>query len=61
MTTRILRRKPIGHRYELTVFWTRFGTVEYVVCDRDEVDPTGLPAMIRQESSYAQAVAGLMN
>jgi hypothetical protein len=47
-------------RYAVAPIHTRFAAVEWFVWDAHETDPvTGHPAVIRQASTEAEAVAGL--
>jgi hypothetical protein len=48
------------HRYAVAPIHTRFDALEWCVWDADLTDEvTGKPAIIRQASSQAEAVAGL--
>lgn len=48
-------------RFRVEAFRTRFNTVTFFVTDAEAIDPeTGLPAVIRQKDTLAEAVAGLL-
>jgi hypothetical protein len=46
-------------RYKAQAFHTRFEGIEWQVTDAETLDDLGLPAIIRQEPTFEQAVAGL--
>lgn len=47
-------------RYAVAPVHTRFDRVQWFVWDADEIDPvTNGPAVIRQEDTEAEAIAGL--
>lgn len=48
------------HRFAVFAIHTRFDAVEWFVTDAEKTDPvTEGPAVIRQEATMAEAVAGL--
>lgn len=60
MTTKILSSQLVGEfsRFKLDEFQTRFGTVEWIVTDAEDIDPaTDLPVTIGQCDTKAEALA----
>lgn len=56
------RKQPFGEygRYRVWPIHTRFDAVEWLVADAEVIDEvTGFAAVIRQEPTLEQAVAGL--
>jgi len=56
------RKRLFGdyHRYAVAPIHTRFDAVEWFVWDAHTDDGAGRPAVIRQASSEAEAVEGLI-
>ena len=54
-----------GHRFKVAEFLTRFGTIEWIVTDAENLDPRfgcpGLPEVIAMKNTRADALAYIGN